>query len=99
MKQLFVIFLCASLASCGWLTRHRMHVQQGNIVRPDRVAQLHKGMSKGEVASVIGSPVYDNALDFNRWTYVYTKQYGNTPMEHSKLELVFRDDRLVQIIR
>lgn len=99
LSPLAVLLLVLSLSGCQWIANHKIHHQQGNVIKDDRVAQLRKGMSPREVAEIMGSPVYDNTFDTNRWVYVHTEKNGNRPMMKRNVVVVFRDGNLSQVIR
>lgn len=98
MNKIIRIFIFAfftlSVTSCS---TYKMDVQQGNAVSKDAVKQLQKGMSKAEVASLIGSPLLQDNFRNNRWDYVFFKGKGNAPKNIKNLTLQFRDERLIKV--
>lgn len=76
---------------------HKLHVQQGNVISKDMVKQIKIGMSKQQAKYILGSPVLENVLESNEYTYVYTEQNAVKNFEEKKLILTFKDDKLVAI--
>ncbi len=98
MKKYFVlliIVLTLSLTGCI----HRRAKQQGNVIRPTHVAQLHNGMSKEEVNTLMGTPLLENTFNSNRWDYVYTLKAYHRPLVSKRVSILFSNDRVVQIIK
>jgi outer membrane protein assembly factor BamE len=94
----FATCIALSLVGCAqssWL--YRVNVQQGNIVTPDLVQQLHKGMTKEAVCGLLGPPVLTDAFNENRWTYVYTFKPGRGKYVEANVILYFRNNRIVSI--
>ena len=96
-KIITVALIAMLSASCQWLANHRNYTEQGNIIAADRVAQLRTGMSKGEVAGILGIPVYENTFHTDRWTYVYTRQAGSRHISVKRLVLLFAHNKLTKI--
>jgi outer membrane protein assembly factor BamE len=101
-KGLFPLFFLAStslLSGCDYLASYQTHIQQGNIIEENEVAALRVGMSKAAVIQLMGSPVYDNTFDEQRWIYIYTSKNGRRPLVKKQVILTFRNDRLENIAR
>lgn len=50
---------------------YRVNIQQGNVITQDMVKQLRKGMTKEQVADIMGPPVMADTFSENRWNYVF----------------------------
>lgn len=74
---------------------YRVDVIQGNIIDNKTMSQLHLGMSKSEVDSLLGTPVLVDTFDRNTWLYAYTRQINGGKIEKKKLVLKFKKDKLV----
>ncbi len=61
----------AALAAGLWLAGC-MHepVHQGNVLKPEAVASIHKGMTRFAVEQLLGTPVMKDALHPDRAVYV-----------------------------
>ena len=51
---------------------HKITVQQGNVITQEMIDRLKPGMSRSQVAYVMGEPVMHNIFDDGRWDYIYT---------------------------
>jgi outer membrane protein assembly factor BamE len=73
---------------------HKITVQQGNVITQEMVDKLKPGMSRSQVAYVMGEPVLRNTFNENRWDYIYTIDvpgYFNTDI---RMSLFFEGDVL-----
>ncbi len=88
---LFSLFV----SSCS---TYKMDVQQGNALSNEVVAQLARGMSKEEVASLLGTPLLQDNFRRDRWDYIYFAQKGTSanPVKQG-ITLLFQGDRLVEV--
>lgn len=89
------------IAGCGsWsnpidnLPRHRIEVQQGNLVTQDMVDKLKPGMTPSQVRFILGTPLVVDPFRKNRWDYVYRVERGGKVQEQRRISVVFEDDRL-----
>ena len=88
---LLVALLCAG---CGV---HRVAIQQGNIITQDMVDQLTPGITREQVAYIMGAPVLRNTFDDDRWDYVYTIDVPNAFSSRMLVSLFFENDVLMYI--
>ncbi|MEE9445435.1 MAG: outer membrane protein assembly factor BamE [Cocleimonas sp.] len=97
MKNLLsLLILSLSLASCSI---YKMDIQQGNALSNETVSQLKTGMSKAEVASLLGTPLLQDNFRSNRWDYVYSLKKGRRASKKQNITLHFQNDLLAKIIR
>ena len=96
MKQRFTtVLLLLLLSSCS---TYKMDVQQGNVLSNDEVSQLRQGMTKAEVAALLGTPLLQDNFRNNRWDYVYFVRAKNgDPALQQNLTLQFQNEQLVQV--
>jgi outer membrane protein assembly factor BamE len=71
-------------------------VQQGNVITQEMIDRLKPGMTRRQVAFVMGEPVLRNPFDPNRWDYVYSVQVGNVVYQQMRMSLFFEDETLVK---
>ncbi len=91
----FTFLILTLLSSCS---TYKMDVQQGNALSNETIAQLAKGMSKDEVASILGTPLLQDNFRKNRWDYIYFAQKGRSENpEKQGITLLFQEDRLVEV--
>lgn len=94
-KIISFIALTFVLTGC---TIYKADVQQGNSLSNEAVSQLQRGMSKAEVASLLGNPLLQDNFRSNRWDYVYFDGTGGGQQNNKQnLTLLFSNDQLTQI--
>jgi outer membrane protein assembly factor BamE len=71
---------------------YRIDIQQGNNVTQEMINKLEPGMSKNQVAFVMGSPLIVDTFHPNRWDYIYSFQPGNGDREQRRITLYFDDE-------
>ena len=91
-------FLTVIVSGCLGHLFNRTDVQQGNILEPEKMQQIHKGMSKEEVAFILGNPVYEDPFATNRWDYVYTSQVHTSKATIQRVSYMFVNNRLEKIV-
>lgn len=96
---LTALFMTAALLGCKNYDFSRKYVQQGNILSKARVDRLKIGMSKSDVAILMGTSSISPLFNNDRWDYAYTWRKTNKPMIVRHLVLTFKNDRLVHIER
>lgn len=88
-----VAILCLSACSTDKIPGvYRIDVQQGNSVTQDMINQLEPGMSKNQVAYVMGTPLLIDTFHPNRWDYIYSFQPGGEERQQRRLTLHFNED-------
>ena len=95
MKKYLSLLVAASITLCGCV--YHPPVFQGNVLTPEKVQQIHTGMTSEQVVAQLGSPVLKNAYSTNQITYIYTSQKANKKMEIKKLEVDFTNNRVSNI--
>ncbi len=95
MTKLFAI-IAFTLLTTGCAV-YKMDVQQGNSISNETVSQLRKGMSKSEVASLLGNPLLQDNFRSNRWDYIYYTGKGRKSSKQQNLTLIFANEQLVQV--
>ena len=77
---------------------YKVAIQQGNVITQDMVDKLKPGMTRRQVAFVMGEPVLRDPFDDTRWVYLYSINVPGVFTEESRLILAFdEDDRLATI--
>jgi len=100
MKRILLclpIFFILSLTNCATYDFSRRVVQQGNLLSPAVVSRLSIGMSKQDVAILLGTSLLSPLFNNDRWDYAYTKRTGSTSNTTRCLSLYFSNDKLVRI--
>ena len=101
MQRLIVVILLSSiLTGCGILEPYvyRLAIFQGNIIEQEQIDKLKIGMTKPQVAFVLGTALAQDAFDSNRWEYtnVYRSRAGNSIIK--KLVISFNKGKLKSVI-
>ena len=95
MKKILVLALfCFAISSCAV---YQPDYEQGNIITPQMVSQLHKGMSVTQVKRIMGNPVLMNTFNNNRLNYVYTFKPGKGKLTQHGVSLTFTRGKLTSI--
>ncbi|MEM1433119.1 MAG: outer membrane protein assembly factor BamE [Pseudomonadota bacterium] len=93
----FTAFLaCVLLASsaCTFPRLYRATIQQGNVISQEMVDKLEPGMTRNQVAFIMGEPVLRNPFVADRWHYLYRVEVPGRYEEEKRLTLYFEDDLL-----
>ncbi len=95
------VLVCASLVLAGCalpklrLPRvHKLTVQQGNVITQEMIDQLKPGMTRNQVAFVMGEPVFRNTFNENRWDYIYTIELPGIFSDERRVSIFFENERL-----
>jgi outer membrane protein assembly factor BamE len=91
IKILFCCFILLSLSACSFV--HKPEIIQGNIITPEMISHLHRGMTESEVKEVMGNPVAVNVFTPSYMEYIYTYQLGRLHNE-KRVTLTFERGRL-----
>ncbi len=70
---------------------YRVTVTQGNMVKPDRLAQLEPGMSPAQVEYLLGTPLLRSSIAPERWDYVLKVQRGTEVLRERRVTVFFED--------
>lgn len=89
------IALVVSLLGSGCVYRQTIH--QGNLLDQTDVDTLKPGMSKRQVALILGTPSVQSPFDQDRWDYVYSYKVERSTPVVKKLSLNFTDGQLAAI--
>jgi outer membrane protein assembly factor BamE len=100
-----IIFFVSVLASalllsqCASYDFSRRVVQQGNLITAQKLQRLRIGMSKNEVATIMGTSLISQMFNENRWDYAYTWRKGMGRLEKRTLVLYFKHGRLHRMVK
>ena len=75
-KSLIILALAASTAGCGIV--YRQPIYQGNLIESSIAEQLQQGMSKQQVATMLGTPSIADPFHHDRWDYTSTVRRGRS---------------------
>ncbi len=101
MRMLLVIGICASLVLAGCSLKrprlprvHKLTVQQGNVINQQMIDKLKPGMTRSQVAFIMGQPVVRNSFNDDRWDYIYTIELPGVFSTNQLVSLFFVDEQL-----
>jgi len=101
-KMRVIIFLLGtlltlSLTQCASFDSARRIHQQGNLLPQAKINRLKLGMTKNDVAILMGTSLLSPTFTNNRWDYAYTWRRGHGNIIMQNLTLYFSKDVLIRI--
>ena len=94
-KFLLVAVLASATAGCGIL--YKQPIYQGNLIEPSIAEQLQPGMSKQQVASMLGTPSIEDPFHHDRWDYTSSVRRGRAgPPEVKNFVVYFQNDAVTR---
>ena len=91
-----ILALVLGLTASGCI--YRMGIRQGNFIDAADVAKLENGMTRSQVAFLLGTPMVPSAFDKDRWDYMYylkDKRRGNP--DTRRVTVHFEDDKVARV--
>ena len=79
------------MSSCALPRVYKVTIQQGNVITQKMVDDLKPGMTREQVAFIMGEPVIRNPFDENRWDYIYTLRIPGRVERQVTMSLFFTD--------
>ena len=92
LKFLTILLSFIFISACSIPQVYKLTVQQGNIVTQDMVNQLKEGMTKRQVAYVMGTPLIQSPYQQERWDYLYTLERRDKIVKSYQISVFFKDD-------
>ncbi len=71
-----VLALCIAAATSGCGIIYRQPIYQGNLIDPESARQIQIGMSKAQVAGMLGTPSIQDPFHHDRWDYTSSERRG-----------------------
>jgi outer membrane protein assembly factor BamE len=93
------IALAFTLSHCASYDFSRRIVEQGNMLSAEKVNKLKIGMSKNEIAVLLGTSLLSPTFNNDRWDYAYTLRKGSGSLIVQNLSLYFSHGSLKHITR
>ena len=94
-RLLLIAPLSLAIAGCGVL--YKQPIYQGNLLEKEAVDQLKPGLSKQQVAGLLGTPSIADPFHAQRWDYAATERTDRRGTVKGKtLTLHFENDTLVR---
>src|SRR5437016_1702455 len=92
-KIIMILLVSFMLAGCV----RKISVEQGNIMTPETLQQIHTGMTTSEVKQILGNPVLLHTLKDHRIQYIYSSKPGGGTFTEKHLTLTFINGILSEI--
>lgn len=94
-RYLFIALLAALTLNTGCKLIYKQNVQQGNAHEQEDLDQVELGMSKRQVAYLLGTPAIHDPFHQDRWDYISMfSRRGGDPIRRL-VTLTFENDLLV----
>lgn len=87
--------LAALLGACGLV--YKVPVNQGNLLEQDMVDSIEPGMTRRQVALIMGTPSVQSPFEQDRWSYTSSLPRRGKKPEVKTLTLIFENDVLARI--
>ncbi|RDX36621.1 outer membrane protein assembly factor BamE [Kangiella sp. HD9-110m-PIT-SAG07] len=91
MKKLFCLTLLIAFSTACVYTPS---IQQGNILQQEEVNEIEPGMTKAQIAYILGKPALNTNLEESTWYYLYYLEPTSGESRSKRLILHFVDDKL-----
>ena len=75
---------------------YKTPVQQGNVLVQSDVDNVRPGMSKRQIAIILGTPAIADPFNQDRWDYISTFILKGKVDEVKRLTLYFEDNKLIK---
>ena len=96
-RYLFIVLIAALTLNTGCKLIYKQNVQQGNAHEQEDLDQIKLGMSKKQVAYLLGTPAVRDPFHNDRWDYIYTYKFGNNDVTRNNLSVFFDNNKLSKI--
>jgi outer membrane protein assembly factor BamE len=85
------------VAQSGCAVVYKADVNQGNLLEKSMVESLKPGMTRRQVALIMGTPSVQSPFDQDRWDYATSFSHRGSDPDVRSLSLFFEDNVLVRI--
>ncbi len=96
LKCTLLLLLSLFLSACV-LRPYKFDIQQGNVITPEKVAQIQPGMSPEQVEYVLGTPLLNDVFHTERWDYIFYEKPGYKKPTRRHLAVYFADGKVVRV--
>ena len=94
---LLSLIITLTLIQCVSYDFSRRIRQQGNLLPQSKIERLKVGMTKEDVAILMGNSLISPTFTDDRWDYAYTWRRGTGPIEIRNASLYFSRGSLARI--
>jgi outer membrane protein assembly factor BamE len=96
-RILTVLLSFLFISACSIPKVYKLTVQQGNIVTQEMIDELKVGMTKRQVAYVMGTPLIRSPYQQERWDYLYTLERRDKVVKQYQVTVFFKDELYTRI--
>ena len=94
-RYLFIALITVLTLNTGCKLLYKQNVQQGNAHEQEDLDQIQLGMTKKQVAYLLGTPAVQDPFHHDRWDYIsMLSRRGGEPVRRL-VTLTFEDDALI----
>ena len=94
-RYLFIALIAVLTLNTGCKLIYKQNVQQGNAHEQEDLDQIQLGMTKKQVAYLLGTPAVSDPFHHDRWDYIsMLSRRGGEPVKRL-VTLTFEDDALI----
>jgi len=94
-RYLFIALIAVLTLNTGCKLIYKQNVQQGNALEQEDLDQINLGMSKKQVAYLLGTPSVQDPFHRDRWDYIsMLSRRGGEPVRRL-VTLTFENDSLI----
>lgn len=94
--EMKIILIALTLSLLTLTACYKTPVQQGNILKQEDIDEIKPGMTKQQVAIVLGTPTVADPFNQDRWDYINTSKTKGDFKKLKKFTLYFEDNKLVR---
>ncbi len=91
-----IIVIALMLSIFTLMGCYKTPIQQGNILKQEDIDEVKPGMTKQQVAIVLGTPTIADPFNQDRWDYINTQKAKGDFKKLKKFTLYFEDNKLVK---
>lgn len=95
-RALLALPVLLLLAACQTTHPYKMELAQDNFINAGKILELKTGMTKAQVAAVLGTPLLAEHMQSEQWEYTYTTYQAGRPDTRTKLDLYFNGNSLAR---
>ena len=97
MRPTLPLLLLGLTAISGCTAVYKLDIPQGNLIDKSMVETLKPGMTRRQVALIMGTPSIQDPFHQNRWDYAASYQQRGGDIEIKNLTLYFDDNILAKM--
>jgi outer membrane protein assembly factor BamE (lipoprotein component of BamABCDE complex) len=95
-RALLALPVLLLLAACQTTHPYKMELAQDNFINAGKILELKTGMTKAQVAAVLGTPLLAEHMQSEQWEYTYAAHQAGHPDTRTKLDLYFNGNSLAR---